>query len=336
MDFRDCRSLKEAGAKALANSAFEPRKLMLVFSGATAALLLVATVLNFILQQQIAGTGGLSGLGLRSILETAAQVLQTGTNLVVPFWTMGYVACMLRMVRGQPFDLKNMLDGFRNFSPILRLNLLRALYFMMLAIFSFYLSMTIFEFTPLATPVMELLAPQIEAIEAGGVADLTTVDMEALSFALIPLMVLFAVVFTVVAGPNFYRFRMADYALMDDPKAGARMAIRRSTAMMRGNRLALLKLDLSFWWYYLLDALLLGLCYMDAILVLVGITLPVSASVAWLGFYALYLAAQLGLQVWARNRLESTYAVGYEVLRQELDRKIQEAVERRNAQQQQN
>jgi uncharacterized membrane protein len=120
---------------------------------------------------------------------------------------------------------------------------------------------------------------------------------------------------------------MADYALIDAPAAGARVAIQRSTLMMKGNRIGLLKLDLSFWWYYLLDLLTMGLMYLDVILALAGILLPIPTEFSWLVFYVLYLAGQVALNWWARNRLECTYAVAYEILRQDLDEQLRQVRE---------
>ena len=57
--------------------------------------------------------------------------------------------------------------------------------------------------------------------------------------------------------------------------------------------------------------------YGDLILGLMGISLPISADVSHFLFYVLYLAAQLGLYVFARNRVECTYAAGYDALRRE-------------------
>ena len=87
--------------------------------------------------------------------------------------------------------------------------------------------------------------------------------------------------------------------------------------MTHGRRLDIFKLDLSFWWFYVLDGLTLALCYGDLILGLMGISLPISADVSYFLFYVLYLAAQLGLYVFARNRVECTYAAGYDALRRE-------------------
>ena len=314
MVFRDRQGLKAAALQRLEASAYDPRKLMLIYVGGSSLLMLAATVLSFVLDAQIAGTGGLGGVGMRTMLQTAIEVLRTATNLILPFWNMGYLACVLKMVRGQEYDARDLLTGFRHFGPVLRLNFLYGLQFLMLGFLCFYPSMLLFTMTPLAAPLMEILEPYLEAGTAEIVLDETTAA--AVADTMMPMMILYAVVFLVVAAPRFYNYRMAFFALLDDPKAGARMALHRSTVMMRRKRLDLLKLDMSFWWFYVLDGLATVLCFGDAILMLLGIPLPVSVDGAYFLFYVLYLAAQLGLYVWARNRVECTYAMGYEGLLQ--------------------
>lgn len=314
MVFRDRLSLKETARQRLETSAVDPKKLMLIYVGVSALAMLLVTGLNFLLTQQIAGTGGLGGLGARAALETAMEVLQTAANLLLPFWTMGYLYCVLKIVRGQSFALTDLLAGFRNFWPVLRLHILYSVQFFVLAFLCLYPCILVYSLTPLSAPLMELLEP---VAQGGTEAMLDDATMTAATMAMIPLFVLYGAAFLLVAAPRFYNYRMAFYALMDDPQAGARMALGRSTLMMRGRRLDLLKLDMSFWWFYVLDGLTVALCYGDLILSMMGISLPVSADVSYFLFYVLYLAAQLGLYVWARNGVECTYAAGYDALLQE-------------------
>lgn len=316
MGFRDRQGLKHIARQRLEEAAFDPRKLMLVYIGISSLVMLFVTGLNFVLNEQIAGTGGLGGLGLRSVLQTAMEVVQMLANLAMPFWTMGYLACVLRMARGEQFCLGDLLTGFRNFGPVIRLNFLYGFQFLMLGFLCFYPSLLVYTMSPLAAPLMEILAPYAQS---GGEMVLDEATMAAATEAMMPMVLLYGAVFLVVAAPRFYRYRLAYYALLDDPKAGARMALHRSTFMMRGNRLDLLKLDVSFWWFYLLDVLTVVLCYGDAVLALLGIQLPFSADGAYFLFYVLYLAAQVGLYVWARNGVECTYALGYDRLRREME-----------------
>lgn len=322
MNFRDRSGLITRADEALSRASFDPRKLVLVYAGVTATVMLLVTAANFLLQSQIAGTGGLSGLAMRSMLETAIQVLQTGVNLLLPFWTFGYVSCILRLTRGQPFRLEHLCQGFRHFGPVLRLTLLRGGYFLMMAFLCIYPSMMIFLWTPLSQPFQAIIAPLAEQGTPDALLDDAT--LAAATEALMPMLLIYGILFLVLAGPKYYSFRMADYCLMDDHKSGALAALRRSSFMLHKNRLELLKLDLRFWWFYLLDGLTVALCYGDVLLGLLGITLPLGAEVSYFLFYALYLAVQLGLYVWARNKVECTYAAGYECLKQDLDEKLRQ------------
>lgn len=326
MGFRNHSELLDRGNRAVSEAAFDPTKLVLIYAGASAAVSFLVTAANFLLQSQIAGTGGLGGMAMRSMLETAMQVLQTGANLILPFWTFGYLSCVLRMVRGQRFGWDGLLEGFRNFGPVLRLNLMRWGYFLLTGLLCLYPSMMIFLWTPLSDPFNAILEPLAQQDVTNLVLDDATV--EAATAAMTPMFVIYAVMFLIIAAPRFYSYRMADYCLLDNPKAGAVMAIRRSTLMLHKNRLALLKLDLRFWWFYLLDGLTIALCYGDTLLRMAGIQLPMSNEVSYFLFYALYLVAQLGLYVWARNRVECTYAACYECLNQELEEKLRQFQEK--------
>ncbi len=66
-------------------------------------------------------------------------------------------------------------------------------------------------------------------------------------------MYLWAMLFVVPGVIAFYRYRMAEYALLDDPDISAMEAIRRSKRLMQGHKLELLSTDISFiGWYFVL------------------------------------------------------------------------------------
>ncbi len=318
MEFRDRIGLQTRAEEALAGAKGDPRKLMLVYAGASAAVMLLVTLLNFLLQEQIAGTGGLGGIGTRAALESVLELAQLAVNLLLPFWTMGYLHCMLHLVRGQHFELGDLLAGFRNFGPVLRLNLMRGLILMGRVFVSVYLAAFVATLLPVSDRALEILEPLL----AEGTVEIPTELMEELTMALLPSLLLFGVVVAALVLPKYFEMRMADYALLDDPRAGAMMAIRRSRAMLHQNKLELLKLDLRFWWFYLLDGLLVVLCYGDLLLPLLGISLPMDEAAASFLFYLLYLVAQVALYVLLRNRVEATYVAAYEALNRDLEEKV--------------
>lgn len=316
MNIRDRQGLKSEAKRLLAEASFDPRKLVLLHTGASALLLLVITAINFALSNQMDSAVGLRGLDTRTILGTIQSALETVSTVALPFWNMGYIFVVMGWLRGKQVAPRTLLDGFRHFGPVLRLQLVKSLLFGGLATLCFYPSVIIFMLTPLANPMIEALMP---IAETATVADMEMLMAdprvtEAIGQASLPMLAVFAVVFLLVALPMFYRLRMSEYALVDDPKAGAFAALRASRRMMRGNCLALLRLDLSFWWFYALELLLAVVCYGDALLPMVGVELPFSTTVAFFLFYILNLGGQVALYWWKKNEVTLPYAVAYETL----------------------
>lgn len=309
------REIKEAAGYAY-RRARDPRKLILAYAGISVLLGLLLTVVTNWLSTQISGTVGLSNFGIRSILSTAQSVLPMLETCVLLALEFGYLHAIVRMARGQYADHTDLKVGFHRFFPILRLNILQGFRFLTLGILIFYLSMQVFLLTPWAETLVELLLPIVES--AGTNADvIAMMDQATLDLAyqaMIPMFILFGVLYCVFAIPMYYRLRMSVYCLLDDPHGRAMIAMRNSTQMMKGNKLRMFKLDLSFWWYYLLTALAAVLSYGDVILAMLGITLPFNDTIAYYLFYFLYLAALFAIYYFLRNRVEITYAKAYDSL----------------------
>ena len=318
MGISDRASLKQRAHSALQSASCDPKKVVLIHTAAASAVTLLSAAVSFLIQDGISGTGGLGGIGLRTMLETVSSVLQNITNLVIPFWAFGYLIFILKTVRREQTGLPTLLEGFRHLLPILRLLLIRGLLYAGIALLCLYPSVIIFSMTPLAQPLEALMEPMLNlTTEAEITMYLDDAMTAAMADALIPMLVIYVVLYLAIVIPISYRLRFADYALLDNPRAGARAALRTSTKLLRGNCLDLLKLDLSFWWYFLADAALVLLCYGDALLALLGIQLPVSSTTAYFLFYVLYFAGQLVFYWFARNQVEATYAAAYDQLRQE-------------------
>lgn len=314
MDIRDRHTIKSEAAAALNAAPRQSKKLVLIHAGVSAAVLLVLSLIDLLLQQQIASTSGLGGLGARTILSTAQTIVEYIGSVALPFWNMGYIFAVLAMSRREKAEPPVLLEGFRKFGPVLRLLLLQNALFLGLAILCFYPSLILFLISPLATPLSTVLEPLVT--DASLIDTAALLENPEVLAAIVPLLILFCVIYLLLAIPMFYRFRMANFALADAPKSGAFAAFRSSSQMMRGNRWALFRLDLSFWWFYLLQAVSAVLCYGDVLLARLGIELPVSSDVSYFLFYALGLAAQTALYYWARNQVTVAYAKVYDALRQ--------------------
>lgn len=316
MAISDRQLLKQRAHEALESASYDPQKMVLIHTGAASIVTLLTAAVSFLIQDGISGTGGLSGIGLRTMLSTAGSVLQNITNLVLPFWAFGYLIFILKVLRRQPVGPATLLEGFRHMFPILRLLLIRGFIYIAIGFLCLYPSTIIFSLTPLAQPLEALLEPMLSLTTEAEIAmymdDATTA---AMTEALIPMLVIYAGLFLAISIPVSYRLRFADYILLDNPIAGAIFALRASAVLLRRNCLDLFKLDLSFWWYYLIDTALIAVCYADVLLPMLGISLPFSSTTGFFLFYVLYFIGQLVFYAFARNRVEATYAAAYEQLR---------------------
>ena len=136
-----------------------------------------------------------------------------------------------------------------------------------------------------------------------------------LMVAMAPAFVLCLILAAVLAVPLAFRYRMAQYVIIDKPGIPAMMALRLSRYMMKGNTGKLLKLDISLWWYYGASLLARVLCYGDILLAMLGVRLPWSDTVSYYGFFAAYLAVQFAIYYFLRNRVETAYAIAYDSIR---------------------
>jgi len=309
----DSRSLKVAAGNALSHAPCDPTRLVLIHAGVMALAGLLLTVVSYLIQLRIDGTGGLSGISERSILSTVQSMLQLGQLALLPFWQVGYVTVSIALFRGQQADTNTLLSGFNRFGPLLRLYLLQLLIFGGILVGSSYLSSYLYMMTPWGIKLMQMM---MQAMEQSSSVELDDSALESMLSYSLPMLILGAVIFLVAATPIFYRLRMSRYIIMDSQDNSALRALGLSGQMMRGSRFSLFKLDLSFWWYYLLSVLISITAYADVVLAAVGVNLPWNPAVLFFAPYLLYLVLQMAFCLWQQNRVSVTYAAAYEALRQ--------------------
>lgn len=313
MNIRNRLGLKLEASASLSGSR-NHKKIVAVYVGASTLLAVLVTVLDMVLGNMVGNAGGLSNLGNRALLETfqlALPILQAG---FLVFWDMGYQQAMLDVSRERRTDIRTLTEGFFLFGPVLRLTLLMFLYYGSLLLVSIYAGTSIFVLTPFAEPVLEAANAMPNTSLLSSELVITDEMMMAVDGAMLPLMAICGAVFALVALPVYYRYRFGSFCLLDNPKAGALAALRKSAAMTRRNRMQMFKLDLSFWWLYLLELLAGGLIYTDVLLAMVGITLPVSPVVAEFASYGLYLLASFAISYAYLNYRTVTWAKAYEAM----------------------
>lgn len=322
MDIRNRRVLKEMARARLAGATYDPKKLALIHTGIRVAIALAVAFLGYYVNHLISGTAsGLSGMGSRRILETVQMTLESAQGLALPFWEIGFVFVALRLWRQESVQPKSLLEGFRRFRQVMGLRLTELCLYFGVAFGCMYAASFLFMLTPYSQPMVDFMTPFME--ESANVEQLQEAMMglpldELLAMS-VPFMVIFAVLFLLMFLLMHYKFRLADMLVMDQPNIGAMRALFFSSQLTKKKRWALLKLDLSFWWFYALMGLSSVVCYMDLLLPMLGISLPMTGDVAWLVFYVLGLLVQLPVFWQGKAYVQTTWAAAYETLCRQLE-----------------
>jgi uncharacterized membrane protein len=136
--------------------------------------------------------------------------------------------------------------------------------------------------------------------------------IQALSNAMLPMLGVYGALFGLLALPMHYQMRLADYFIMDEPGLGALMAVRKSGALMHRNRMAMLRLDLRFWWYYGARLVGFAICYAPMAISLASMEVSAALEIVC---YGIYLAVEFFLFAFGRSRVEAAVALAYEALR---------------------
>lgn len=308
------RELRARGAAAAERYRRETVPLVLVYCGVIAALSLGSNGLYLYLDSQIQGTGGLSGLGMRSVLQTIQSVLNYVNVFFGPFWSAGFLLAMLGMVRSTAPRLKDLTGGFRRFGRILAGAFFEAMTVIVLMVAAVNLGSILFVLTPRGQQVSAALEPVLadpNLISPAGVVNMELLPVEVLSEAVLPLSLISLAVFLPVYIWLVYGYRMATYLMMER-RIGGIQAHFESLRLMRGHKGQIFKLDLSFWWYHALSFLIAMVAYLDVLLGIMGVALPVDPMVLYFATLAAYCVLQTGLFLWKKCSVDAAYVLAYE------------------------
>ena len=317
MNLGNLREIKNTSEERLSQSASQ-QKIVMIYAALTLGLMLLVTVTNYVLGMQMDNFGGLSNLGKRTMLSSLQSMLPVVQSLMIMCLDLGYLAAMLRIARGMYTSPQTLRLGFDRFWLLLRCGIFKGLIMTGVTFVSMYLGIMIFVLTPFSKGAVEIIAPiisQVSLLNTEIVIDDVTYGL--LMEAMLPAFGICGVLLLILGGPMYYNFRMVNYIIIEKPAIGAMMALRESKKMMKGHRLQLLKLDLSFWWYYLATGVAMVICYGDILLPMLGLELPVPEVVSFFGFYVLYLAASFGVHYFLRNRVEVCYGLVYDAVKPE-------------------
>lgn len=311
------QNIKQAAAGRLKDSQ-GCQKVLLVFCGILLALCLVLTGGNYILDDMMASAGGLGGLGKRTMISSFQKLLPILNLVAMVILELGLWNAMLRVARGQYVSPNSLRMGLDRFFPWLRCILLQAVLYVLVGLGLMNIAAIIFFATPLSGEAIELAVPL--AMKYTDPVELMEVMMNddalllSMFDAVIPLYIILIVLIVLVFVPIAYRLRLANLIILDQPTCGGLRALIESFRLTKGNWKHFVKLDLSFWWYYLLLGLSMALSYLDIILALLGKPLPMGATAGALLTYALYLASQVAIFYFLRPQVHVSTAVLYDRL----------------------
>lgn len=306
MSIPSAKYLKKKASNRL-QSGNDPKKVVLVYGGIVALSSLVVTVVQDLLDSQISQTGGIQNIGTRSMLTTADTVLTIAQLLLVMCLTLGYTGSMLRIARGQYASPNSLKAGGERIWVLLRTRLLQMLIMTAAAFALCFLVVNVCLLTPLSNRVIAVMdTVPAEELLSNGLA------LIALYSAMLPIILIYLVALVPLLWYFSCTYRMVDYLLIDRPQLGAFGVLRESRRMMQGNMKMMLRVDLSFWWYYLLQALVSVLVYLNMVLAPFAIGLP--PEVLYWGTVVLYLAADFALRYFFSNKVAVTYALFYDSL----------------------
>ena len=317
MNIRNVKELKRFAAERLEH-ARDSKRIVLIYTGLVIGLSVLVMAANHMLGLRIDQLGGLSNMSTRATLSAIQNVLPMIQSMVSTCLSVGFLAAMLRIARGQYVSPQTLRLGFDRFWVLLRCTIIKGLLYTSGIFLSVYAGISLYLMTPLAEPVIEFLVPYLDGVS---VLDSAVVLEDAVysqvAAMLWPAYLICGLLAAVLLFPMVYSYRMAEFVIIDKPAFGALMAMRESKKMMRRNRISLFKLDVSMWWYYAALTLASVLGYGDAILPLLGVELPFSADAGYFLFYALYLAASAGVYYLMLDRVDVTYALAYDTLKPE-------------------
>ncbi|MBQ3252138.1 MAG: DUF975 family protein [Oscillospiraceae bacterium] len=313
----DIQNIKQRTARCLSGATYSPRRLALLHTGIALAGSLVLMIVSYLLSRQMAGTGGLAGIGTRTALQSVQTVLSMGLTLATPFWELGFLAAVMDYARQQPTTPKGLLRGFQRIGPLLRLMLLQGLIYGLILFAAMQLASTVVMLTPFGGGLLQLMQNLSESEQFLQTGVVPEAMLMPLMKAALPMYVVSMVLFVAAIVPVSYRLRLARYILLDQERPRALVALVASNRAMKGNCVAFFKLDLSFWWYWLLQGVCAGIALGDVLLPLLGVTLPFGPEVAVFVFGGLQMVGLLLLAYYWRSSVETAYAVAYDTVTEE-------------------
>lgn len=307
MVIQNYRDIKARAEKTLSYTPWDIKKTALLFGGVPMLISLLLNCIDMVLVS-MANSGGIAGIELYGKLSSVSTVLWTAANIFQLLWIPAIGYCGLMLLREQNPYPKGLLQGFRKWKPLVRLIVLLVLIFFLasMAVSSAVASIMV----PFMPGLWDMTATVPET-EAEMMAYLESIYTEDLLKDMMPIIIVYMVVLIGLAIFFVYRARLSILLALDEENIGAWRALRESFRLTRGSCLQLFRLDLSYWWYFLLVLLCDSIIYLRQ--------LPVFAdwneNLVFLLVFLVQSIATLGVYMLGLMKINTANAVAYDHLR---------------------
>ena len=305
MVIQNYKDIRSRAKKTLDYTPWDVKKLVLVFALVSWGVSFLLLGIDALLALGTEKAQGLSGLGVLSLLETASSALSLVFEIFNLFWLPGILYCGLMLLREQDPWPKGLLRGFKKWKSFVKLTIL--IYILIFALTMVLAPVISILSLPFMGGFEEILANMPES-EAEMVAYVEALPADQLMRATMPMLIMAVVAVLAITIPLFYRARLVFLLLLDEEQLGVREAIRFSFKLTKGSCIQLFRLDLSFWWYYLLLALV-------NILPLGAELIGWSGTAATLGCSAVAAILGIGVYMLGLMKVNTANAVAYDHLR---------------------
>ena len=226
----DRKALKNAARQSVAQARGNPKRITLIFVLAQVVLVALEWGLIELIDRSASHTQYLSqALSAETRRYVLMMVVSLVCQMVMILTAMGYAGFALDISRGDEVSPRTLLDGFRFWSRTILLYLMTSI---LLGVWATLFSM----------PASYLLS----ALYLYGMLD---------ENLLMSLMTLVAIVVMFLVS---YRYRMAWFLFLDNPRQPVRLILTRAKLLTKTHRLELFALDLSFVPWLLLCVLTCG------------------------------------------------------------------------------
>ena len=232
MEMLNIKDLIQKARKALAGK--NVRKLAAIHAGVTVAAGLLVTLLQYALAQGMGDTSGLAGLGTQAILETIQTALQWANVILMPFWNLGFLYVALQWVRGNNPAGRDLLTGFHRIGPCLGLMVNRTILTSCVVMLATNISSILYMTMPASAWLREMTMGFTTTDEVYEyMYSLNSAQILELFRKLLPMVVMSAALSMVVLVPTLFRFRLAEFAILNYAGVRGISAMAISAALLR-------------------------------------------------------------------------------------------------------